>query len=331
MITKGATMDIWSLHRQGYSFREIGRQLKLDRRTVKKYVESGELPHYWRSPRESGLAPYHGMIRDWLGGEEYTATRIWQLVVEQGYTGSYETVKRYVRQVKGERARVAYLRFETEPGRQAQVDFGEMAVTGADGQPKKLFLFVMVLGYSRALYAELVERCTLAVFLECHQRAFGYLGGIPGEILYDNMKNVVVRRLAGGVTWNAKMMEFAAHYRFQPVACPPYAPWVKGKVERPLHYIREAFWRGARFGDLAGANRALWEWLTTTANRRLHGTVKEAVAARWERESRSWANCRGGPSTRPRGTFGRLGRTACSSSAGTPTWRRTGRWVGWCW
>ncbi len=284
MIERRSVMDIWTLQRQGYSHREIGRRLGLDRRTVKKYIVSQELPRYRGGPRGSKLAPYHGMIRDWLGQEDYTAQRLHRMVTEQGYAGSYETVKRYVRRVKGERSRVAYLRFETEPGVQAQVDFGAFQV-GDDGTTSQtLYLFALVLGYSRAMYTELVAVCTLPVFLECHQRAFGYLGGVPAEILYDNMRNVVIRHLAGRVEWNGRLLEFATHYRFQPLACPPYSPWVKGKVERPMDYLREGFWRGYRFVGLEQANLDLRAWLAAEANRRVHGTVHERVDVRWARE-----------------------------------------------
>ena len=283
MIEKGAAMDIWSLHKQGYSYREIGRRLKLDRRTVKKYAEQQELPSYHRGRRKTELEPYHKMIREWLGQEEYTARRISRMVKEQGYGGSYETVKRYVRRVKGERERVAYLRFETEPGVQAQMDFAAFQVAGEGGMLRMLYLFIMVLGYSRVLYGELVDACTMPVFLECHLRAFGYLGGVPAEILYDNMKNVVIRRLAGRVEWNKRFLELAAHCRFKPVACPPYSPWVKGKVERPVDYVREGFWRGYRYTGLEQANRDLQAWLEE-ANRREHGTLHERVDVRWERE-----------------------------------------------
>lgn len=284
MIGKGTAMDIWSLHRQGYSYREIGRRLRLDRRTVKKYVQSKEVPVYRRGARGSKLEPYRGMIRDWLGQEEYTAQRIHHMVVEQGFAGSYETVKRYVRQVKGERSRVAYLRFETEPGVQAQVDFGAYQVSDGERTTETLYLFALVLGYSRALYAELVTASTLPVFMECHQRAFGYLGGVPAEIVYDNMRNVVIRRLAGRVEWNPRLLEFAAHYRFKLVACPPYSPWVKGKVERPMDYVRESFWRGYRYVGVEQANLDLQAWLDHEANRRVHGTLHERIDVRWSRE-----------------------------------------------
>ncbi|MGB3976067.1 MAG: IS21 family transposase [bacterium] len=284
MIKKGEAMDIWSLHRQGLSFREIGRKLGLDRRTVKKYIENQEFPVYVHRARQSKLAPYFGLIRDWLSTDDYTATWIYDRLKLQNYSGSYDTVKRFVNREKSRRGRLAYARFETEPGLQAQVDFSEFRVLEPDGHESIFYLFSMVLGYARALYAEFVARCTMKTFLECHQRAFGYLGGIPGEILYDNMKNVVIRRLVGRINWNIRFLDFAGHYRFKPVACPPYSPWYKGKVERPFDYIRERFWRGYRFVTLAQTNEDLRIWLDQTANRRIHGTVKECITDRWAKE-----------------------------------------------
>ena len=199
MITKGAAMDIWSLYRQGHSFSSIGRRVGLDRRTVKKYIESKEFPVYSTRNRSSILVPFYQMIRDWLQSDNYTATWIHDRLKLQGFTGSYDVVKRYVRQEKEKQTRIAFVRFETEPGLQAQVDFSEFQVMNPDGSTTVLYLFALILGYSRVLYAELVERCTMKQFLECHQKAFGYLGGIPGEILYDNMKNVVIRRLVGKI------------------------------------------------------------------------------------------------------------------------------------
>lgn len=277
-------MDIWSLHRQGYSRRAIARKLGIHRNTVARYLESGEFPRYSAVNRPSALEPYHGMIRDWLSVEDYQATRIYELVLGQGYGGSYETVKRFVRGVKGERDRVAYLRFETHPGFQAQVDFADFKMPGLGGTEETVYCFVMVLGFSRHMYVELVDRCTMPVFLDCHKNAFGYFSGVPGEILYDNMKNVVIRHLVGKVEFNATFADFARHYRFAPAACPPYSPWYKGKVERPINYIRERFWRGYGFRDLSRANTDMRYWLTTVAAMRVHGTTRQRVCDRFEEE-----------------------------------------------
>jgi transposase len=229
MLRQEEWMDIWSLNQQGLSNRAIARKLGLHRNTVKKHLETEGLPRYSVVNRHSSLIPYHGMIKDWLNQDDYQATRLWELAVQQGFEGSYETVKRFVRTLKEERSRVAYLRFETHPGRQAQVDFGDFKVIGPDGREETIFCFVMVLGFSRHMYVEFIERCTMTVFLDCHKRAFGFFGGVPGESLYDNMKNVVVKRLVGRAKFNTTFLDFARHYRFKPLAAPPCAPLVQGQ------------------------------------------------------------------------------------------------------
>jgi transposase len=284
MISKEKSVDIWSLARQGYSKREIARKLGLNFRTVAKYLKTGELPQYKKVSRHSKLEPYYGMIQDWLAQEDYQATRIYELLIQQRYEGSYETVKRYVRGIKEERDRVAYIRFETVPGLQAQVDFADFKVIEADGKETTLYSFIMILGYSRHMYVELVDHCTMTSFLDCHKNAFGYFGGISSEILYDNIKNVVIKRLLGSVKFNATFYDFAMHYRFKPIVSPPYAAWYKGKVERPVHYIRERFWRGYSYVNLKRTNQDVLHWLKTVASARIHGTTHQRVSERFEQE-----------------------------------------------
>lgn len=281
MVHKEECVDIWVLQRQGHSIRSISRMTGLHRETVSKYLEIVEIPKYRVQSRGSGLEPYHLMIGDWLKGQDYHATRIYELVNLQGYQGSYETVKRYVSQVKGERDRVAYLRFETHPGLQAQVDLADFKVVCGKGIETIIYVFIMVLGFSRHMYVEFIERCTMTAFLDCHKNAFGYFGGVPGESLYDNLKNVVIRHLVGRVEFNATFADFAVHYRFKPMACPPYSPWCKGKVERPIDYIRERFWRGYQFSDILRANRDVLDWLNTVAITRIHGTHRQPVSERF--------------------------------------------------
>ena len=284
MVTKEKCMDIWSLKRQGFSYVAIGRRVGLDRRTVKKYLEKKEFPKYNTVNRTSDLEPYHELIEGWLSEEDYKATRIRDLVVMQGYQGGYETVKRFVRKVKKKRDRIAYIRFETIPGLQAQMDFGDFKVVNPDGSETTIYAFVIVLGFSRHMYVEFIDKCTMTPFLDCHCNAFGYFGGVPGEILYDNMKNVVVRRNVGHVQFNDTIVDFGAHYGFKPVACPPYSPWYKGKVERPIDYIRERFWRGYNYTTTEQLNKDVIEWLDTVASPRVHGTTKQKVCERFTTE-----------------------------------------------
>jgi transposase len=287
MIAMEVFMDIFALRRQGLSFRAIAKKLKVHRNTVKKYLEEGAVPPRYNSStrKESILAPYFQIISDWLEQDDYRATWIYQRIRALGYGGGYDTVKHHVRKIKEANRRKAYIRYETVPGLQAQVDWADFQVADLTGAAvRTVYLFLMVLGFSRAMYAELVTSCTLQAFMDAHIRAFHFLGGVPLELLYDNMRHVVTGRAEGKAAFNVEFSHFARHYGFKPIACAPYSPWVKGKVERPVDYIRESFWRGYGFEDIQQANRDLTAWISDTANCRIHGTHREAVDVRWQKE-----------------------------------------------
>lgn len=285
MISKEAYMDILAFKRQGHSVRWIAKKLSIHRKTVKKHLESSSFPAYTRkTAKPSVLEPYRQVIRDFLEEDDYQATWILERLKRMGYTGSYETMKVFVRSIKEQKRRIAYTRFETEPGLQAQVDWGDFKVIDAAGKTTTVYAFVMLLGFSRAMYVEYVERCTLEIFMDCHIRGFEHLGGVPAEVLYDNMKNVVIGRENGKPTFNIEFFHFARHYGFTPRLCPPYSPWVKGKVERPMDYIRENFWRGYEFSSVIQANRDVMRWKRETADQRIHGTHRQQIESRWEEE-----------------------------------------------
>lgn len=279
-------MDIITMHRKGLKQRAIARKLGISRNTVKKYIDNPELafePSKSRN-RKSRLDPFIDNVMAWIEEDsEYTATWIYDRLTSMGFIGSYEIVKRRVRGLKENYHKVAYMRFETEPGYQAQVDFGEFQVLKPNGGVEKLFLFSMILGYSRKMYAELIERCDLPSFLDCHIRAFEYFGGVPEQILYDRMKNVYIGKIGGKRKFNDTLMGFALHYGFKPEVTPAYAAWVKGKIERPYNFIREGFWRGYGFICLDIANRDLLTWLSKK-DQRVHGTTHEVVGERFCRE-----------------------------------------------
>jgi transposase len=279
-------LDILMLNRKGMSQRTIAKKLGISRNTVKKYLDNPEFPGIRAGirKRKSLLNPYHDTIKTWLEEDmEYTATWIYDHLRTMGFHGSYEIVKRTVASIKAERQKIAFMRFETEPGYQAQVDFGEFQVERADGTTKKLYLFSMILGYSREIYGALIERCDLPSFLDCHIRAFEHFRGVPKEILYDRMRNVFIGKVAGKNKFNDTLMGFALHYGFTPEVTPSYAAWVKGKVERPYSFIREGFWRGYGFVCLETANRDLKQWLEQKAQR-IHGTTHEVVSLRFAME-----------------------------------------------
>jgi transposase len=286
MISKEVFMDIIAMHRNGHSIRKIAKICGIHRDTVKRHLENDSFPEYQKEKREvSILDPYTQIIQDYLEQDDYQATWIHDRLKRMGYAGSYDTVKIFVRTIKEQKTRLAYARFETEPGLQAQVDWGDFQVQEPNGETTKIYAFVMLLGYSRAMYVEFVKRCTLETFLDCHIHAFHFLKGVPAEILYDNMKNVVLGRENGKPVFNVEFLHFAHHYGFQPQACPPYSPWVKGKVERPMDYIRERFWRGYSFSSLSQTNGEMIAWLNETANQRIHGTHRQPIPLRWGEET----------------------------------------------
>lgn len=208
---------------------------------------------------------------------------IYDRLVNQGYTGSYETVKCKVGKLKKHKQKIACMRFETEPGHQAQVDFGKFQVDLPNGSVKRLYLFSMILGYSRKIYTEFIEQCDMPGFLDCHIHAFDCFKGVPDQILYDRMKNVYIAKLAGKHQFNSTLVGFAFHYGFSPKVAPAYAAWVKGKVERPYTFIREGFWRGYGYVNTARSNKDLWAWIIQK-DERIHGTTHEKISIRFTRE-----------------------------------------------
>ncbi len=173
------------------------------------------------------------------------------------------------------------MRYETDPGEQAQVDWGHFGFIEHNGRRHRLYAFVMTLGWSRASYLEFTVSADAAWWLRCHVHAFEYFGGLPKVVLHDNLKTAVLSRDADGtIHWNARYLDFAGYYGFSPKACQPYRAQTKGKVESGVRYVRINFWPGLRFLDLTDLNRQARDWLDLTANVRIHGTTGEVPFAR---------------------------------------------------
>ena len=190
-------------------------------------------------------------------------------------------MKRAVRDIRPDPVSPFEVRFETPPGEQAQVDLPRFEVEFTDerGVTRIVWLFSMVLGYSRLIWARFVVHQDLQSVLRSHIAALEAIGGAPREILYDRMKTAVIGEDADGlVIYNRSFLDLARHYGFQPRACRPYRPRTKGKVERPFGYIREDFFfLGASFRNLDDLNAQLRHWLDTVANPRVHATTQRVV------------------------------------------------------
>ena len=165
------------------------------------------------------------------------------------------------------------VRFETPAGHQGQVDFGTFTLSWG-----RRHALVIVLGYSRLLWLHFYPRQTMAVLMEALESAFEQFGGVPEELLFDQMRAVVLsddRAAGGGLVLNAEFLRFAAHWGFMPRSCRPYRAQTKGKVERPIRYIRESFFYGRTFANDDDLNEQAARWLEGTANVRRHATTGE--------------------------------------------------------
>ena len=283
MVRLEAVVMILDLHRQGLTVSEIARQCGLDRKTVRRYIGRGlEPPTYGpRQPRPTLLDPFTGYLRERVKAYSgLTGSRLLRELRELGYEGGYTAVTDFLRDVRPSVDTKFEVRFETAPGDQAQADFAQFQVVFTDEPttPRIVWLFSMVLGYSRLLWARFVVHQDLATVLRCHVAAFEAFGGAPREILYDRMKTAVTGEGdRDGIVYNRALIDLARHYSFYPKACQPYRAKTKGKVERPFRYIREDFFLARSFRNLADLNEQLRHWLNTVANPRVHATTRRVV------------------------------------------------------
>lgn len=291
MVDLKEMMMILELHRQGLSVRAISQRTGHDRKTVRKYIARGlQAPQYKpRDARACLVEPFAPYLRERLfAWPQLTGARLLREIRELGYTGGKTVLNDFLRQVRPPAPPAFEVRFETPAGRQAQVDFAEFKVCFAaePGLQRKVWLFAMVLGHSRYLWAQFVLHQDLANVLRCHMEAFEHFGGVPREILYDRMKTAVLGELDADkpIVYNAKLLACAAHYGFVPRACQAYRAQTKGKVERPYRYIRADFFMARAFADLADMNAQLRQWLDAVANVRVHGTTDRVVAEHFAQE-----------------------------------------------
>jgi len=289
MIKQREWVKMRNLYLQGMKKAVIGRVLGITRKTVTANLKKEQRPVYKRKiHKPSKLEAYNSHIDVRLVQYDLTAVKIYEDIQKQGYTGKYSTVANYVSEKKKDLRIKAVLRFETLPGEQAQVDWGYFGNFYDREQKKtiKLYCFFIILGYSRVLYIEFFERADIANFLKGHNNAFRYFRGYTKEILYDNLKSVVIKRAlrAEDSQFNEKFMDFAGYYGFKPILCRPYKPNTKGKVENSVLYARQNFFAGEEFRSLREINTKRLEWLEKI-NNRIHNTTKQRPFDRLKREA----------------------------------------------
>jgi transposase len=296
-------LDIVYRLRQGQSERAIERDLGHSRHTIhryhllaqeKRYLEpSRSLPQPEEVLRELGgppsppqvistVEPYRSVVQALLDSGVEMATIHRRLVKNHGYTGSYSAVKRFVHRLAPKGPEVV-LRLETAPGQEAQVDFGGAGQQRdpQTGQLRQAYCFVMTLSFSRHQYAELVFDQKMATWIGCHRRAFEFFGGVPQEIVIDNLKAAVLTASLSDPILSVPYGKMAQHYGCLIHPCRPRRPQHKGKVENGAHYVKRSFLAGEELFDLDEANRKLAEWIGEEAGLREHGTTHEAPLKRF--------------------------------------------------
>lgn len=265
-----------ALLEEGVPKTRIADQLGINRKTVARHHEDTEPPAHERDARYSVLDPFKPYIQQRLAKYELTAMKLFAEIQVQGYRGSYPVVQRYVRETRPPKAQPAFVRFETSPGQQAQVDWSPFGRIHHLGQSRKLSCFALVLGYSRVLYAEFTVSEDLPTLVQCHLNAFRYVGGVPREILYDQMKTVVLAWSREHVEWNPQFADFAKTFGFESRVCRPRRAQTKGKIERPFGYLSTSFFAGLDLEHLTldELNAQLRHWLDHIANTRIHRTTQ---------------------------------------------------------
>lgn len=278
---------IRDLYNKGLNISEIARETGFDRKTVRKYIAARAPPTaQTRTSKPSKLDEYREYIQQRITEYPLSAARIYREIVDKGFTGKYTIVKNYIREIRPKEIVPAVLRYETKPGVQAQVDWGECDHIDEDEQLRKVYCFSIILGYSRMRYVEFTLSTDVYTFIQCHNHAFEYFGGYTQEILYDNIKQIIIKRAIKPKdnTWNAKFEDYFTYHGFIPRLCKPYCPQTKGKIENSIGYVKRDFLLGGTFSSLDDMNQQCMHWLNRV-NATLHGTTNEIPFERLKQEN----------------------------------------------
>jgi transposase len=279
--------QVRALAADGISQHEIARRLGINRRTVKRLIEADEPPRYSREPAGSMLDALEPAIRklmkDW---PDIKAPRVTEsLRDEHGYAGSVDLVRKRMAVLRGPGEERAAQRTGYRPGQVLQVDWAEMPTRPKiAGRERRVYALICSLPYSGAATAHFSFDMTIESFMEGHVRAFDWLGGVPRECVYDNLRSAVARRDGDVITWNQRFLQLRGHYAFFATACTPGTPREKGSVEGSVRYHKTGFWPARRFSSLAELDEVYAAWRDRVALPRRHATGRHIVAERLAHE-----------------------------------------------
>lgn len=281
MLRSGTILMIREKAQGGKSAYAIGKELGISKNTARKYIEREE-----SSPPEtnrfSKLDAYKPQLHELMNQGIFNCVVLLERLQAAGYDGGITVLKEYVHPCRPAKALPAVRRYETPAGKQAQMDWGICHYTDSSGTLHKVPVFVMILGKSRVKYTEFTSRCDLSSLERCIVNAFSYFGGMPENVLTDNMKTVVTGREAGKPIWNTRFADFAAELGFVPKVCRIRSPQTKGKVERLVRYVKDNFLPGRQFENLEDLNRQALCWCRQ-ADEKVHHTTGKIPMQELER------------------------------------------------
>ena len=269
-------MSAITLWKSGKSQREIAKILKINRRSVSKIIKQYQADGKVEVPRinkQKMLDLYKDQIIGYLE-KDLSGIRIYQELIKNGSKASYRSVCAYVSDIKSKKK--ICIRFNTNPGQEAQVDFGYVGLMPDDtGKKRKAWVFNMRLSYSRLDYYEVVFDQKVSTFINCHTNAFNYFGGVPKTVKVDNLKAAIVSANFYDPVQQDVYRQYSQHYGFDVIACRVMSPQEKGKVESGIKYVKNNFFAGRDFTTFDKLQSSLSEWLEYNCNSRLHGTTRK--------------------------------------------------------
>ena len=291
--------------RLGDSVRSIARTRSADRKTIRR-IRIVAQAQGWLNPETElpddnvlyqaldlrqatnqlqKLIPYQAQVEGWYQQGIQASTIHAALQRRHGFTGSYNTVQRFIKSLKAQQREITTI-LEFKPGECAQIDFGAgpKLIDEATGEMVKTWIFVMVLSWSRHMYAEIVLNQTVETWLSCHRHAFEWFGGVPKKLIIDNAKCAITKACYYDPVVQRSYAEYAEGYGFIVSACPPREPKKKGQVESGVKYVKNNFVPLRLFRHLVDSNQQLRGWILETAGNRIHGTTRERPLTLFETE-----------------------------------------------
>ncbi len=274
-IDKQIIFEIHRLNDLGWTERKIAKHLRISRPSVNKYLLNPDQAPVKRAKRVSKLDPYCDLIKQFVEQDPQVKTPVvLQRLQDKGFDGKITILRDYLQKLRGPQSSpTPFIRFESDPGKQMQIDWGHFGHLQYQDTKRKLYALAVIEGYSRMLYVEFTHSQNQSALHQCMLNAFTFFGGTPHEIVVDNMLTAVIERQGRLIRFNDALLTFLIPFKMVPIACNPGAPHEKGKVENAIKYLRLNFWPLRTFTDLCDVNRQVKKWLDTVANVRIHRTT----------------------------------------------------------